>query len=87
MNNRQWNSYCGDKDLWDKYTHVEMFDSDRKNMGAFAITKIFRDKDNKIHVRTPRGSFPFCEEKRPGILETQDGFTLELVNTLEQGRN
>lgn len=79
---RQWNEFCGDKDLWDKYTHVEVFDSEDKNLGSLALTKIFRDKNKKIHVRTISGSYPFCEEMRPGTLESQDGFRLELVNNL-----
>lgn len=61
MIKEKWNKYCGDRDLYEKYSTVDVFNGSKK-IGRYKILAIYRYLDG-VAINTDKGgSYPVCSK-------------------------
>lgn len=76
---REYNKYCGDKDLWKKYSKGQVFYKGKANGESDDISSIYRDNGGiSINLRSS-GSFPLCSNIRNNKVSILNGYKCDEI--------
>lgn len=79
LNKPIWNKYCGDKDLFEKWTHIQVMYKGKAVSEPQRIASISQD-NGWVDVNSMQGSYPICEKtKKENVLRINNGYRCDEI--------